>query len=260
MAVKVKKQLMWPIMIAAAILMVVLYIALRGDASFMTNASQWVNSHFEGFSSVILDTPKCPPGYKFFNDERGESLCCAGAVNPYSHKCLVKDVCALKPNADNLPMCANITRGKILDMSKAQCPPSLPHYALSGKCCRNSPDLDGADCQKSDLADPANFCSDKKCTDMKLLEASNCPASLTKASTNLGDREAAKYGAQANGFYTPACIGGGVWCLPPASMQAATTAGIFKDKDPQTWAYSCSAWERVNVKKDLSVKLDYTYP
>lgn len=76
-----------PMIVIIAVLAVVGYLALRPDSSPIAKGVQWISSQIEGFSAPILDTPKCPDGYRFFNDDVGESFCCKGNVNPYTHKC-----------------------------------------------------------------------------------------------------------------------------------------------------------------------------
>jgi len=53
----------------------------------------------EGFA--ILNTPKCPENFTFFNDRRGDSFCCQGEVDRYSHTCKArgeKQMCSMKPD------------------------------------------------------------------------------------------------------------------------------------------------------------------
>ena len=76
-----------PMIVIIAVLAVVGYIALRPDSSPIAKGVQWISSQIEGFTAPILDTPKCPDGFRFFNDDVGESFCCKGNVNPYTHKC-----------------------------------------------------------------------------------------------------------------------------------------------------------------------------
>ena len=76
-----------PMIVIIAVLAVVGYLALRPDSSPIAKGVQWISSQIEGFTAPILDTPKCPDGFRFFNDDVGESFCCKGNVNPYTHKC-----------------------------------------------------------------------------------------------------------------------------------------------------------------------------
>jgi len=55
----------------------------------------------EGFAAPILNTPKCPENFTFFNDRRGDSFCCQGEVDRYSHTCKArgeKQMCSMKPD------------------------------------------------------------------------------------------------------------------------------------------------------------------
>ena len=79
-----------PVIIAIAVVLLVLYLVTRPDSSPFAKGVQWLSSHIEGFSSPIMSTPTCPGGFRFFNDNYGESFCCKGKVNPYTHRCEAK--------------------------------------------------------------------------------------------------------------------------------------------------------------------------
>lgn len=68
------------IVFVVAIVCIVIYIVARD--------SRWFRKLYEGFASgPTMDSPICPQGYTFFNDENGDSFCCKGRVNPYTHQC-----------------------------------------------------------------------------------------------------------------------------------------------------------------------------
>ena len=95
-----KKASFLPIIIALGVLGIILYLILLSDKSPVATFFQWLSQKIEGFASQATDVPMCPSGYRFFNDEKGDSMCCKGRVDPLTHKCQGKkpnDLCAFKP-------------------------------------------------------------------------------------------------------------------------------------------------------------------
>jgi len=90
----------------------------RTGDSFITVSAQWVGNIMEGFAAPPIKIPQCPTDYTFFNDSKGDSFCCAGAVNPYTHVCTAtepNELCAFTDEAEDprggripLPRCADL--------------------------------------------------------------------------------------------------------------------------------------------------------
>ena len=86
-------------MALAALVLLICYILSQQTTSPLVSVAQGVSDLFEGF--VTTTSPQCPPAvvdvygiqvspsYKFFTDATGESLCCAGTVNPLTHRCTI---------------------------------------------------------------------------------------------------------------------------------------------------------------------------
>lgn len=269
---------MWPALSAVAIVMIVIYIVNRSDNSPITSFSQWISTVTEGFGvPPVLNTPQCPVGYKFFNDSRGESFCCAGEVNRYTHTCLAKgpqQLCALKPGSDDprspgqkLSWCASMIKSDAAAAQKAHCPGVLPYYARVGKCCATGSDLDGFDCLKADNADMKKYCivngplkpGEQRCADIMMNQNAVCPSGLQKVNYTLGDREAMKYGSVANGKVIPACFGMDSACIPDNVVSEMKKSGVYGDVDPAKWLYTCSTWKRKNVDRDMTVNYNQKY-
>lgn len=82
----------------AALVLLICYLLSRQTTSPFASVAQGVSDLFEGFVSTT--SPQCPPAvvdvygnqvspaYKFFTDATGESLCCAGTINPLTHRCI----------------------------------------------------------------------------------------------------------------------------------------------------------------------------
>jgi hypothetical protein len=268
-----------PFVFVFAILAVVLTIVLRDDKSLISKCVQMMSRSIEGFASPLLDNPRCPTGgYNFFTDKRGESFCCRGAINPYTHTCEVADesaLCAFRPNTVDprnrhhiLPLCSSL----IMDnhtTKQASCPGSLPNYASIGKCCLNNPDMDDYDCTAADNADKSNYCKlagpladgEQLCGAITMMATATCPKEIPGVVLyKTGARESAAYGAAAGGVGVPVCMGMDNLCIPDSAisyLQGAT--GLYKDKNIPNWAYSCSGWSKVNVAKDKTVMLDKSY-
>jgi hypothetical protein len=269
-----------PFLFIFAILGMVLVIVLRDDKSFVTKFAQMISRNVEGFASQPpLDNPKCPPGgYNFFNDRRGESFCCRGRINPYTHMCDAgggMDLCAFRPNMPDprnrhrmLPLCSSMIK-KDHSTQQASCPGSLPNYASIGKCCLENPDMDGYNCMPVDNRDFKRYCKlqgplapgEQLCSDLKMMAAATCPKEIPQVFWyKTGKREAAAYGAGAENLNVPVCMGMDNICIPDMAIDYyKTNNGLYKDKNTSTWAYSCSGWSTANVAKDTTIKMDKSY-
>lgn len=276
MAYKKGINLHLPIVFAIAVVLLVIYIVSRTESSPIAKAMQWISTQVEGFEDPVLDTPICPLGFKFFNDSKGESFCCGGQINPYSHTCLSKakdTLCAFKPDVPNpngsgtLPLCSSLIQNIHKEAQKTNCPEGLPNYANIGKCCYNYSDLDGRDCNKSDNADVSKYCKikgplqpgEQLCSALRMSEKAACPSGLSKINYTLGERESTKYGMGANGVNIPVCFGMDQTCIPDNVVSELQKTGIYGDKNQDSWKYACSGWEKINVRRDLTGNMDSTY-
>jgi hypothetical protein len=346
------------IVFVAAIVCIVIYIVARD--------STWFRRLYEGFSAgPVLESPTCPPGYTFFNDAAGESFCCRGRVNPYTHQCeaptghtemdykqykhqdhggddiacyfdgrsasfcknacdsdpnckayndihrggrqegccykrvggpirpfpgggvdfylkqgpnVVSDntLCAFEPNTPDprqpnrtLPVCSSLIR-TLHQNHQSRCPPTLPNYAMVGKCCAHNPDTNGFDCIPTDNANTALYCKvvgplnpgEHLCSEVAVLDAASCPNQLPqKVNYVTGQKEAAVYGATAAGVEIPVCYGLNDQCIPDNVIGYNQEAnGLFKGKDIKNWAYACSAWTNKHVNMDTTAQQDTSYP
>lgn len=273
-----KKDFHWPILLALLVLVVVLYIVLRPDSSSITSATKWLSSHIEGFAVALGDTPKCPNGFKFFNDKKGESFCCGGSVNPYTHACEATEpskLCAFKPEmkdprnpAVELPLCSSMIARTTQTAAKEKCPGKFPNYASIGKCCFTDSDLDGYDCTSIDRSDPNRYCvtaghplkaGEKQCGALQMEENAFCPAPLRKIPYTLGESEERKYGPAAQGVTIPVCFGMESSCIPNNVVTTVQSNGVYADKNVNNWKYACSQWEKVHLRRDLTGRMDESY-
>jgi len=273
----VKHGLQLPIIAAVAILLLVLYIVTRNDTSPVVKFTQWYSNLMEGFAAPIGDVPRCPPNYRFFNDKRGDSFCCNGTINPFTHTCEAKgphDLCAFDsrhPDPRNpssqLPSCAEMITKQTTENRDNLCPGKLPHYASIGKCCLFDTDLDGYDCTAQN-SDPSQYCitgttkqpHEQFCNALKLDDVTQCPTGLQKKSYIMGDKEVKKYGNSASGVVIPFCFGMESSCIPNNVIESVQKQGIYSDKtNLDGWKYSCSGYERIYEKRDLTGTMDTTY-
>jgi len=225
----------------------------------------------EGFQAPVLTTPQCPKGFKFFNDKMGESFCCNGPVNPFTHSCTVtgeKDLCAFKPKVQDprnpsavLPLCTNVITTQASTAQKDFCPKALPNYASIGKCCMSSTDLDGVDCSAYDNAHPNQYCviKDGGCSSIQRVEETKCPAQLATVQYKLGKRETDKYGSKVEGLQIPVCFSPESSCISDNILSYAQEKGAWTDKNTATWKYACTNWDKVNVQRDLTGISDTNY-
>lgn len=272
---------MLPVIIAVAILLVVIYIVNRNEKSAVSRLTAWVSDAMEGFTTSVAEAsavPRCPAGYTFFNDQKGESFCCSGSVNPYSHTCTTNNywgLCAFKRNATDprnpgrvLPFCGNVIERNAAQNSQSFCPGDLPNYASAGKCCKHGTDNLGKDCVAVDLANTDNYCivgttgkpGERFCKNLKLAESANCPSGLQKTAYTLGAAERAKYGNFAS-VTIPICVGIKDTCIPNNVITKLQADGIYRDKtDLNNWKYACSNYEKVVIRRDLTGTQNTTYP
>ena len=164
-----KKASFLPIIIAVGILGIILFLVVHSDKSPVAQFFQWLSQKIEGFASQSTDIPLCPSGYRFFNDEKGDSMCCNGRVDPITHTCQGKrpdSLCAFKPGLSDprfskkrqIGICSDIIRRRQGQAELEFCPPSLPHHAEIGKCCANPSDPVTGDCIPGDLQRQEGYC------------------------------------------------------------------------------------------------------
>ena len=240
----------------------------------------------EGFISPPT-TAQCPPGYKFFNDAKGESFCCSGKLDPYKHTCMSNstmdsgDICAFKPGMPHpqfpksiLTLCSKLVVRSTESNSESFCPGSLKYYASDGKCCLSGADINGKDCDASDLSDPERYCltrgsptkkGEQSCNGLKLFQDVQCPTNLSKVMYNISksDTDAMPQGTRhTSGAQIPICAGiqqGS--CIPDNVLDAHKSANDYFAKsstgtDSIFNKYKCSDWDRINNKRDLSAVVE----
>lgn len=216
----------------------------------------------EGFANKVVATPKCPSGARFFNDAKGDSFCCRGQVDAYKHTCSATeytDLCAHKSGVRDprdpkrvLMECSSlIEREYSIDQSKF-CPSSLPHYGSVGKCCQSGTDMDNKDCIAYDNKDPKRYCKireplapgEQLCSDVKLFETTTCPNGLERIMfTPVGQ----------NARRLPACFSVERNCVPDNVIEQAKLDNIGDLKNaPAGWEFSCSQYDKVYVRRDLT--------
>lgn len=269
-----------PILVAFVIVFLVIYIVTRPGNSFIAQATGWISNAVEGFATASsLSTPRCPTGYKFFNDSVGESFCCNGTVNPYTHTCTngtgPNPVCSFKPgvkktSGGTYPLCSALIAQTAETMQTEACPVSLANYASVGKCCKHATDLDGINCMSID-APKTNYCKlkgplapgEQLCSNVKLGEMASCPTGLTPVAYTLGSpysqREVAAYGEAAKGVTVPVCFSMEHSCIPNNIVGELQKSGIYAGKN-KDWLYNCDGYTKRYINRDFATQLDTSYP
>jgi hypothetical protein len=268
---------------------------IQQQTSPLVSVTQWMGGLFEGFSSPTK-SPICPSGYTFYTDSVGESLCCKGTINPFTHTCSVSatastaadsygGICAFRPGVSSplspgtsLPLCATVTDAIQVSNNNTKCPPSLPNYVaitpsgtttLRESCCKTGPNADGTDCSPADITaktfcriNPTSTFSGTDCTVVKLSDQSGgCPVGLQSATYTMGTTETNENSALA-GVSVPACMGIEHSCFPDNVAQYFKTNNLFSKipSDPKKWVYSCSGYQQyyvANDRSDTSMVTDY---
>jgi hypothetical protein len=221
---------------------------------------------YEGFAEKIVAIPKCPSGARFFNDAKGDSFCCRGQVDAFKHTCSgtgYTDVCAHKSGvrdprnpARTLVECASLIEREHSEDQRKFCPKSLPHYGSIGKCCQSGTDMDNKDCISYDNKDPKRYCKirgplgpgEQLCSDVILYETTTCPTGLERIMFTPTGQPAGQ-----NARSLPACFSVQRNCVPDNVIAQAKTDSIGSLKDaPANWEFSCSQYEKIHVRRDLS--------
>jgi hypothetical protein len=260
-----------PILLTALVVLIVFHIVTT------KNPITELLKKIEGFQAPILTTPQCPAEYKFFNDKLGESFCCKGQVNPYTHTCMsntVSDLCAFKPNVKDprdatriLPLCSEMISSQHAANETSFCPSAMPNYGTKGKCCMSGTDLDGYDCTDYDNAHPKQYCvvkgplkaGEQACDALQRDEQTVCPTGLQKTNYVLGEKEKAKYGERVAGVKIPVCFTPESSCIADKALSYAQQQGAWTDKNPATWKYACTNWEQINLRRDMTGISDTNY-
>lgn len=261
-----------PLLVSGIVILIVIHIVTAKK-----NPIQELWKTIEGFQAPIVTTPRCPDLYKFFNDAGGESFCCNGSINPYTHACTAtrsQDLCAFAPETPDprnpgsrLSLCSDMITEQHQTNQDSLCPATLPHYASKGKCCFSGTDLDGNDCVDYDNKDKGRYCilkgspaaGEQSCSALQRDESATCPAGLQKTTYALGTKEVARYGGRVNGLKLPVCFNPSSSCIPDNVIPYAQGQGAWTDKNPATWAYACANWTKVNVDRDTTGKYDTNY-
>lgn len=286
------------IVIAFSILVVILYLVTYSDTSPIAESVQWLSFYTEGFASQHTPVASCPPNYRFFNDAKGDSMCCAGGIDPNTHVCLGKgkrDLCSFVPGVTDhrdakrglIPSCKDIMRQMQEDAEREFCPRSMPHHASKGKCCVNPTDSITGDCVKRDLERQDGYCltsaerkerdrgkriygnhvvdnneyrpAEMLCSNIRNKEALQCPAASMNKMEQPFD-ETLFEGVKRS--FLNLCFGAGFgqgFCYPEKELR------IIKSKHPQLKnfnveksIFNCDVYKRVKIDKDLTFQADYT--
>jgi hypothetical protein len=237
----------------------------------------------EGFRSSIVPVPNiCQPGYTFFTDKLGVSMCCRGAVDPYKNTCktagALEDLCAFTDNVPDprdpkrmLSLCSNLYTTAYKQSARAFCTKDFPHFASDGlgndMCCKSLPVSNGSRCTQNDLSDKRKFCvvrghrnlAGRRCKEVKMFEESNCPPDMKKTTMQVGERERNKYTLTKTTAF-PVCMNMTDTCISDPVLNHLKADSLFTKKNNETWKYSCSAYKRRNIDRDQTFTMDVSYP
>ncbi len=253
----------------AGILLLAIVGLLRQKEGFQTRGPA-ASVYQQEFKKLL----RCPVGYKAFHSPAGDSLCCKGDVNPYTHQCgsrLAEGICSLAANVADprnpqirLPLCSDL-QVETAATNSTFCPPSLPYYAEesteAAKCCQNPIVIKGQGygCSTTDMADKQKYCimkgtlrsGEQRCDALASAENATCPTDATgrpvlqKVEYKLGEREANYYKVpDLNGVPISLCTRINETCIPKESLEYAQVRGAFTEYNPDTWEFSCENWKR----------------
>lgn len=254
--------MMWKKFLSLQTVVGLIVMILIGSIVWSAVSPLRFQQRLEGFAAKVVATPKCPSGARFFNDAKGDSFCCRGQVDPYKHTCSgagYTDLCAHKSGVRDprdpsrtLVECASLIEKEHSEDQSKFCPASLPHYGSVGKCCQSGTDMDNKDCIAYDNKDPKRYCKirgpladgEQLCSDVILFETTKCPTGLERILFTPTGQNARRL---------PACFSVQRNCVPDNVIAQAKTDSIGTLKDvPNNWEYSCSQYDKVYVRRDLT--------
>lgn len=268
----------------AAILFLAAFGVFRQKEGFQTlQPSSNVSKGPSSSNPALFGIVRCPVGFTPFHSPAGDSLCCKGSINPYTHQCsssALDALCSMTPKVKDprnpkrtLPLCSTLMKTTLDIASLQSCPSSLPNYALesddAAKCCKNPVVIKGQGfgCSTEDLRDKTNYCivkgpiqtGEQRCDALAAFDDAACPKDSSnrelfqKVSYQLGEREADYYKIpDLKNVSIPVCFRLNESCIPTSALTYAQTRGAYGEYSPATWEYACENWEKRNIKRELA--------
>jgi hypothetical protein len=218
--------------------------------------------------------PLCPPGFKFFTDREGNSLCCSGridytegrchSISGISDKAKVPFVCSLGGDTIDgfgtpIRFCGSMMQELLSELGARDCTRDKPFRATSngvdGVCCSDKPS--SAMPHKCPFQsrscgivpeDTTPFYSPGSCRIEKMMDTLKCPKEMTGMTMVMQQGQVA-------GMSVPVCwttkmpLAGPPMCISRPILDELRRFGVYRDKDLRKWIGNCEVFTKVNISK-----------
>ena len=216
--------------------------------------------------------PLCPPGFRFFTDREGKSMCCNGKIDftegrcaPRHGKSKLSHVCSLGGNTLDefgvpIPFCGSMIQGLLAELGARDCLSNKPYRAtadgITGFCCSAQPSGARPDqCPKGAqmcnvISEDLNpFTQSSSCAFQRYVVQNTCPKNMINSSMVNNDNAM-------DGLTVPLCMTTVMpvskttpMCLTPNVLAELRKHGIYRDKDLRKWIGNCDVYRKVNIDK-----------
>ena len=221
--------------------------------------------------------PLCPPGFKFFTDRNGRSICCRGRIDHTEGRCYkMKDsstiphVCSLGGEMMDefgtaIKFCGSMIQSLLSELGAKDCTRQKPYRAtedgITGFCCAAAPT--SAAPQKCPAQakscvvlrdDQSPFEQSNSCGLERTAEGAVCPAGMRK--TIMVGSE-----GEIESLSVPLCRSTVLplskttpMCIPRNVLNELRRFGKYRNKDFRRWIGNCEIYDKVNIRKTETVE------
>jgi len=221
--------------------------------------------------------PLCPPGFKFFTDRDGHSICCRGRIDHTEGRCYPRNDSSTIPHVCSLggemmdefgtPMkfCGSMIQSLLSELGARDCTTQKPYRAtedgIGGFCCAAAPT--SAAPQKCPAQakscvvlreDQSPFEQSNSCGLERISDGAICPAAMRK--TIMVGSE-----GEIESLSVPLCMSTVLplskttpMCIPRNVLNELRRFGKYRNKDFRHWIGNCDIYDKVNIRKTETVE------
>ena len=216
--------------------------------------------------------PLCPPGFKFFTDRDGHSICCRGRIDHTEGRCYPKTDSSTIPHVCSLggemmdefgtPMkfCGSMIQSLLSELGAKDCTKQKPYRAtqdgITGFCCAAAPTSAAPNKCPSEAKscvvlrdDQSPFEQSNSCGNERVAEGAVCPAGMQKT-IMVGSQ------GEIESLSVPLCMSTVLpisktppMCIPRNVLNELRRFGKYRDKDLRRWIGNCEIYDKVNIRK-----------
>jgi len=233
----------------------------------------------EAFANPVTEgqiAPICPPGFKFFTDRDGKSMCCNGKIDFTEGRCYKQtgknaihlNTCTLgsayvNEFGEEVPYCGSMMQKLLAEISARDCTTDKPYRAtadgITGFCCAAAPaSATPNTCpaeSKSCVVIPVDsnpFAQSNSCALEQITDQAKCPLDMQRITLVPQTGEVA-------GLSVPFCMtnvmprsGTPPYCIPDNVINSLRKHGVYRNKDLNKWIGTCKNYFKVNIEKSVT--------